>query len=174
MIIDSHSHVGDLPMFSLSRDAFRPPAEQRGPDVTPVSPFIGHSHVIDIVAAMDVAASDPNVDLETPGAPMHSRIGETIQCVDSHRVRCGSDTPFHHPSGELAKVRVSDLSTDLTDPHPSPTARCCRSEAPPPRTSHDVVGSGKAGSLGFRLIGSRRAPRRLDRHSHRSRRSSNA
>jgi predicted TIM-barrel fold metal-dependent hydrolase len=47
--------------------------------------------------------------------PMHSSVREAVERVGPDRVLFGSDTPFHHPSVELAKVRVSGLSTDLTD-----------------------------------------------------------
>lgn len=47
--------------------------------------------------------------------PMRSRIAEVIGCVGPDRVLYGPETPFHHPSMVLAKVRVSDLSTDLTE-----------------------------------------------------------
>ena len=115
MIIDSHRHVGDFPPFSLPCAVEGSPRERRDQGVAPALVFVGHSHVIDIDAAMDVAAPNPNVDLETSGVPMHSKTGTAVECVDDHRVRCDSDTPFLHPSGELAKVRVRDLSTDLTD-----------------------------------------------------------
>lgn len=64
---------------------------------------------------IDVAARNPDVYLETSGIPMHSTTREAVERVGPDRVLCGSDTPFHHPSVELAKVRVSGLSTDLAD-----------------------------------------------------------
>ena len=76
---------------------------------------MGHGNIIYINAAIDVAARNPNVYLETSGMPMHSKIREAVERVGSDRVLYGSDTPFHHPSVELAKVRVSGLSTDLTE-----------------------------------------------------------
>jgi predicted TIM-barrel fold metal-dependent hydrolase len=47
--------------------------------------------------------------------PMHSKIREAVERMAPDRVLYGSDTPFHHPSLELAKVRVSGPSTDLTE-----------------------------------------------------------
>jgi predicted TIM-barrel fold metal-dependent hydrolase len=47
--------------------------------------------------------------------PMHSKIREAVERVGPDRVPYGSDTPFHHPSVELTKVRVSGLTADLTD-----------------------------------------------------------
>lgn len=76
---------------------------------------MGHGNIIYINAAIDVAERNPNVYLETSGMPMHSKIREAVERVGPDRVLYGSDTPFHHPSVELAKVRVSGLSTDLTD-----------------------------------------------------------
>jgi predicted TIM-barrel fold metal-dependent hydrolase len=46
---------------------------------------------------------------------MHSKIREAVERVGPDRVLYGSDTPFHHPSVELAKVRVSGLSAEMTD-----------------------------------------------------------
>ena len=76
---------------------------------------MGHGNIIYINAAIDVAERNPNVYLETSGMPMHSKIREAVERVGPDRVLYGSDTPFHHPSVELAKVRVSGLSTDLAD-----------------------------------------------------------
>lgn len=76
---------------------------------------MGHGNIIYINAAIDVAERNPNVYLETSGMPMHSKMCEAVERVGPDRVLYGSDTPFHHPSVELAKVRVSGLSTDLTD-----------------------------------------------------------
>ena len=47
----------------------------------------------------------------------HTHVGdrEAVEPVVPDRVLYGSDTPFHHPSVELAKVRVSGLPADLTD-----------------------------------------------------------
>jgi uncharacterized protein len=87
----------------------------RYPDARVILGHMGHGNIIYINAAIDVAARNPNVYLETSGMPMHSKIREAVERVGSHRVLYGSDTPFHHPSVELAKVRASGLSTDLTD-----------------------------------------------------------
>jgi predicted TIM-barrel fold metal-dependent hydrolase len=76
---------------------------------------MGHGNIIYINAAIDVAARNDNVYLETSGMPMHSKIREAVERVGPDRVLYGSDTPFHHPSVELTKVRVSGLATDLTE-----------------------------------------------------------
>jgi predicted TIM-barrel fold metal-dependent hydrolase len=76
---------------------------------------MGHGNIIYINAAIDVAARNDNVYLETSGMPMHSKIREAVERVGPDRVLYGSDTPFHHPSVELTKVRVSGLPTDLAD-----------------------------------------------------------
>jgi len=70
-----------------------------------------------------VAEYDPNVHLETPGKPTHSKIREAVERAGPDRVLYGSDTPFHHPSVELAKVRVSGLPADLTDRVPGENGR---------------------------------------------------
>ena len=87
----------------------------RYPEARIILGHMGHGNIIYINAAIDVAARNPNVYLETSGMPMHSKIREAVERVGSDRVLYGSDTPFHHPSVELAKVRVSGLSTDLTE-----------------------------------------------------------
>jgi len=76
---------------------------------------MGHGNIIYINAAIDVAERNPNVYLETSGMPMHSKIREAVERVGPDRVLYGSDTPFHHPSAELAKVRASGLPSELTD-----------------------------------------------------------
>jgi predicted TIM-barrel fold metal-dependent hydrolase len=87
----------------------------RYPEAKVILGHMGHGNIIYINAAIDVAARNPNVYLETSGMPMHSKIREAVERAGPDRVLYGSDTPFHHPSVELAKVRVSGLSTDLTD-----------------------------------------------------------
>jgi predicted TIM-barrel fold metal-dependent hydrolase len=76
---------------------------------------MGHGNIIYINAAIDVAERNPNVYLETSGMPMHSKIREAVERIGPDRVLYGSYTPFHHPSVELAKVRVSGLPTELTE-----------------------------------------------------------
>lgn len=87
----------------------------RYPQARIVLGHMGHGNIVYINGAIDVAARNPNVYLETSGMPMHSKICEAVERVGPDRVLYGSDTPFHHPSVELAKVRVSGLPTDLTD-----------------------------------------------------------
>lgn len=88
---------------------------RRFPDARIILGHMGHGNIIYINAAIDVAERNPNVYLETSGMPMHSKIREAVERVGPDRVLYGSDTPFHHPSVELTKVRVSGLPTDLTD-----------------------------------------------------------
>ena len=85
---------------------------------------MGHGNIVYINAAIDVAARNPNVFLETSGMPMHAKIREAVERVGPDRVLYGSDAPFHHPAVELAKVRVSGLPQDLARP-------CPRRERPP-------------------------------------------
>jgi predicted TIM-barrel fold metal-dependent hydrolase len=88
---------------------------RRYPEARIILGHMGHGNIIYINAAIDVAERNPNVYLETSGMPMHSKIREAVERVGPDRVLYGSDTPFHHPSVELAKVRVSGLPTDLTE-----------------------------------------------------------
>ena len=88
---------------------------RRYPEARIILGHMGHGNIIYINAAIDVAARNPNVYLETSGMPMHSKIREAVERVGPDRVIYGSDTPFHHPSVELAKVRVSGLPPDLID-----------------------------------------------------------
>jgi uncharacterized protein len=76
---------------------------------------MGHGNIVYINAAIDVAARNPNVFLETSGMPMHAKIAEAVERVGPDRVLYGSDAPFHHPSVELAKVRVSGLPPELLE-----------------------------------------------------------
>lgn len=88
---------------------------RRFPEARIILGHMGHGNIIYINAAIDVAERNPNVYLETSGMPMHSKIREAVERVGPDRVLYGSDTPFHHPTVELAKVRVSGLPPDLTD-----------------------------------------------------------
>lgn len=70
---------------------------------------MGHGNIVYINAAIDVAARNPNVYLETSGMPMHTKIREAVERAGADRVLYGSDAPFHHPTVELSKVRVSGI-----------------------------------------------------------------
>ncbi len=76
---------------------------------------MGHGNIVYINGAIDVAARNPNVYLETSGMPMHSKIKEGVNRAGSHKVLYGSDAPFHDPGVEILKVRVSGLSDDLVE-----------------------------------------------------------
>ena len=93
MIIDSHMNVGDFPLFSVSID--------RAGSIDPEAPI-------------DVAARDPNVYRRRPGYPRSRR---PVKRSDAWATT-GSATARIPRSivrrPELAKVRVSGLSTDLT------------------------------------------------------------
>jgi hypothetical protein len=86
---------------------------RRYPEARIILGHMGHGNIIYINAAIDVAARNDNVYLETSGMPMHSKIREAVERVGPDRVLYGSDTPFHHPSVELTKVRVSGLPTEM-------------------------------------------------------------
>lgn len=87
----------------------------RYPEARIILGHMGHGNIVYINAAIDVAARNPNVFLETSGMPMHAKIREAVERVGPDRVLYGSDAPFHHPAVELAKVRVSGLPQDLAD-----------------------------------------------------------
>jgi uncharacterized protein len=85
------------------------------PTVPVILGHMGHGNIVYINGAIDVAARNANVYLETSGMPMHSKIAEAVERVGPDRVLYGSDAPFHHPAVEMAKVRVSGLAEpDLT------------------------------------------------------------
>lgn len=86
---------------------------RRYPEARVILGHMGHGNIVYINAAIDVAARNRNVYLETSGMPMHTKIREAVERVGPDRVLYGSDTPFHHPSVELTKVRVSGLPPDL-------------------------------------------------------------
>jgi predicted TIM-barrel fold metal-dependent hydrolase len=79
------------------------------PEAKIVIGHMGHGNAVYIQASIDIAARNPNVYLETSGMPMHTKIREAYERVGKTRVLFGTDTPFHHPAVEIAKVRVSGL-----------------------------------------------------------------
>lgn len=85
------------------------------PEAKVVLGHMGHGNIVYINAAIDVAARNPNVYLETSGMPMHTKIKEAVERVGPGRVLYGSDTPFHHPAVEIAKVRLSGLEPELVE-----------------------------------------------------------
>jgi uncharacterized protein len=85
------------------------------PDARVILGHMGHGNIIYINAAIDVAARNPNVYLETSGMPMHTKIAEAVDRVGPSRVLYGSDAPFHHPAVEILKVRLSGLEPELVD-----------------------------------------------------------
>ena len=82
------------------------------PEAEIIIGHMGHGNAVYIQAAIDIAARNPNVYLETSGMPMHTKIREAYEWVGETRVLFGTDTPFHHPVVEIAKVRVSGLPPD--------------------------------------------------------------
>jgi len=82
------------------------------PDVPVIMGHMGHGNVVYINASIDIAARNRNVYLETSGMPMHTKIKEAADRVGVDRVLYGSDVPFHHPSVEILRVRVSGLDED--------------------------------------------------------------
>lgn len=80
------------------------------PDVKIVMIHMGHGHGVYIQAAIDMAKKYPNIYLETSGMPMHTKIKEAYEQVGHDRILFGTDAPFHHPSVEIQRSRVSGLS----------------------------------------------------------------
>lgn len=104
-------HCGHSP-FSLPW-SFEPLA-RRFPDLKIVLVHMGHGHIVYINGAIEVAARNRNIYLETSGMPMHTKIKEAIERVGRDRVMYGDDAPFGHPSWELEKARASGLgNSDL-------------------------------------------------------------
>lgn len=86
------------------------------PKVKIVMVHMGHGHGVYIQSAIDMALKYPNLYLETSGMPMHTKIKEAYEKVGSDRVMFGTDAPFHHPSVEIQRAKVSGLSnTQLED-----------------------------------------------------------
>jgi uncharacterized protein len=85
------------------------------PEAKVILGHMGHGNIIYINAAIDVAERNPNVYLETSGMPMHTKIAEAVERVGPDRVLYGSDAPFHHPTVEIAKVRLSGLAPELVE-----------------------------------------------------------
>ncbi|MFN8111428.1 MAG: amidohydrolase family protein [Thermoleophilia bacterium] len=87
----------------------------RFPKAKVILGHMGHGNIIYINGAIDVAARNENVWLETSGMPMHTKIAEAVRRVGTERVLYGSDAPFHHPVVEMSKVRLSGLSDELVE-----------------------------------------------------------
>jgi uncharacterized protein len=85
------------------------------PEAKVILGHMGHGNVVYINAAIDIAARNPNVYLETSGMPMHTKIREGIERAGETRVLFGSDVPFHHAAVEIEKVRRSGLPPELVD-----------------------------------------------------------
>lgn len=79
------------------------------PDVPIIMGHMGHGHGCYIHGSILTAKKYPNLYLETSGMPMHTKIREAVEQVGPDRVMYGSDTPFHHHSVEMQRVRVSGL-----------------------------------------------------------------
>ncbi len=71
---------------------------------------MGHGHGVYIQSAIDMAKKYPNLYLETSGMPMHTKIKEAYKTVGPNRVMFGTDIPFHHPSVEIQRSKVSGLT----------------------------------------------------------------
>ena len=78
-------------------------AGRRFPGAKVILGHMGHGNVVYINAAIDIAARNPNVYLETSGMPMHTKIREAVERVGPERVLYGSDAPFHHPTVEISE-----------------------------------------------------------------------
>jgi uncharacterized protein len=82
------------------------------PELKVVLGHMGHGNIVYINAAIDVAARNPNVWLETSGMPMHTKIRTAVERVGEDKVMYGSDAPFHDPGVEIRKVEASGLGME--------------------------------------------------------------
>lgn len=82
------------------------------PEARVILGHMGHGNIVYINGAIDVAARNPNVWLETSGMPMHTKIKTAVERVGEDRVLYGSDAPFHDPGVEIRKVEVSGLGPE--------------------------------------------------------------
>ncbi len=85
------------------------------PEAKVILGHMGHGNIVYIDGAIDVAARNPNVYLETSGMPMHTKIAEAVDRVGPDKVLFGSDAPFHEVGVEVRKVQVSGLPPDLVE-----------------------------------------------------------
>lgn len=83
---------------------------RRFPEGKFVLGHMGHTNIVYIDGAIDVAERNPNVWLETSGQPMTSKIAEAVRRCGADRVMYGSDAPFHEPRVEQLKVELAGLS----------------------------------------------------------------
>lgn len=84
----------------------------RFPDIPMVMVHMGHGHGVYIDAAIKMGQRFPNLYLEMSGMPMHTKIKEAYEKVGADRVLFGMDLPFHHPTVEIQKVKVSGLDEE--------------------------------------------------------------
>jgi len=80
------------------------------PDVRIVMIHMGHGHAVYIQSAVELAKKLPNIYLETSGMPMHTKIKEVFDTIGEDRVMYGSDIPFHDPSVELQRMKVTGIT----------------------------------------------------------------
>jgi predicted TIM-barrel fold metal-dependent hydrolase len=106
------------------------------PEARVILGHMGHGNIVYINGAIDVAARNANVYLETSGMPMHTKIAEAVQRVGPEKVMYGSDAPFHEVGVEVRKVQVSGLEPALVERVLATNARKLffgdeRADAPP-------------------------------------------
>ncbi len=101
-------HSGHPP-FSLPCQIAR--LANKHPDTYFVMIHMGHGHGVYIDSAIKAAMEEENIYLETSGMPMHTKIKEAFEKIDPTRILFGTDTPFHHPSVELQKTKVAELTS---------------------------------------------------------------
>ena len=82
---------------------------RRFQNVRIVMAHMGHSHIVYINGALDVAEDHENIAVDTAGMTMHSKIREAVERLGKDRVMYGSDVPLGHPAWEIPKVKVSGL-----------------------------------------------------------------
>ncbi len=82
---------------------------ERHPNCKVLMIHMGHGHGVYIDAALKMARKYSNIYLEMSGMPMHTKIKEAYDTVGHNRILFGTDGPFHHPSVEIQKVKVSGV-----------------------------------------------------------------
>lgn len=88
---------------------------RRYPEGKFVLGHMGHTNIVYIDGAIDVAERNSNIWLETSGMPMSSKIREAVNRVGADRVMYGSDAPFHEPQVEQLKVKLAGLNEEESE-----------------------------------------------------------
>jgi len=100
-------HAGSPPYALPSQVA---DVASRFAEVTVIMGHMGGSGLV--IDAVPSAKRAENLLLETSGVARRLAIEEAVRTLGAHRVVFGSDWPYSHPSPEIAKIRVLDITED--------------------------------------------------------------